>query len=85
MNITIDEIRLILIASAGAPEVEVAENDFADTSFDDLGYESLALLESAATIERDYGVRIPDEPLIAAKTPRELAAIVQAAQAATQS
>lgn len=82
MNITVDEIRRIIIASAGAPEAGVVEADFADTSFDDLGYESLALMETASAIEREFGVSVPDELLFEARTPRDLAELVRSAKEA---
>ncbi|GAA0740809.1 acyl carrier protein [Dactylosporangium roseum] len=79
MIVTVEDVRRILIACSGAPEVEVADADFADTSLEDLGYDSLALMESAATIEQEYGVRVSDETFAAAKTPRELTEIVESA------
>jgi act minimal PKS acyl carrier protein len=79
-NITVDGMRRLIIGCAGAPEVPVADADFADTAFEQLGYESLALMESAAAIERDYGVSLADEVLFAAKTPRELTAVVLSAR-----
>ncbi|MER6283731.1 MULTISPECIES: acyl carrier protein [Streptomyces] len=82
MNITVDEIRRIIIASAGAPESASAEADFADTSFDELGYESLALMETASAIEREFGVSVPDELLFEARTPRDLAELVRSAKEA---
>lgn len=82
MNITIEQMRRLIIACAGAPDVEVSDGDFADTTFQALGYESLALLESAAAIERDFGVLLADEALFGAKTPRELTSIVLSAQEA---
>jgi act minimal PKS acyl carrier protein len=81
MTIAVQEICRILVSCAGAPEIEVTEAEFADTDLAALGYESLALMETAAVIERTLGVRVPDETLLAARTPRELAAAVQAQQA----
>lgn len=79
-SITVDQMRRLIIACAGAPEVRVADADFADTTFEELGYESLALMESAAAIERDFGVSLSDEILFAAKTPRELTEVVLSAR-----
>lgn len=76
---TVEDLRRNLVISAGAPEVEVPDAEFAETTFEDMGYESLALMEVAAVIEREYGVSIPDEQLIEAKTPRQLTATINAA------
>ncbi|WP_405137183.1 acyl carrier protein [Nocardia sp. NBC_01388] len=83
--ISFEDLRRILVSSAGAPEIEVGEGEFADTSFEDLGYESLALMESAAAIEREYGINVPDEELTQVKTPRELTDLVNATGKAVQS
>ncbi|MER6270883.1 acyl carrier protein [Streptomyces sp. 900105755] len=82
MNITVDEIRRVIVASAGASESGVSDADFADTTFDALGYESLALMETATAIESEFGVLIPDELLFEARTPRELAELVRSAKEA---
>ncbi|MCZ4607405.1 actinorhodin polyketide synthase [Streptomyces sp. WAC 01325] len=82
MNITVEEIRRIIVASAGAPESGASDADFADTSFDELGYESLALMETASAIEREFGVSVPDDLLFEARTPRELAELVRSAKEA---
>jgi len=84
MTITAEQMRRLIIACAGAPEQPVADAAFADTTFEDLGYESLALMESAAAIEREFGVSLSDEVLFAAKTPRELAEIVESARHSLQ-
>jgi len=41
-----------------------------DASFTDLGYDSLALLEAAAAIGREYGVALADEDLDVRETLR---------------
>ncbi|MFD0346149.1 acyl carrier protein [Kitasatospora aburaviensis] len=37
--------------------------------FSDLGYDSLAVLETVSRIEREYGIRIPEDALSAVRTP----------------
>ncbi|CAM4108139.1 acyl carrier protein [Nocardia ninae] len=76
---TIDDLRRILIASAGEPDRPVSDTEFADTLFEELGYESLALMESAARIEREFGVGVPDDRLIDLRTPGEFIALVNEA------
>lgn len=43
-----------------------------DQPFDELGYDSLALLETHSRIKRDYGVPISEDDLGLVRTPREL-------------
>ncbi|MDF3299887.1 acyl carrier protein [Streptomyces tropicalis] len=76
---TLDDIRRILRASAGVDEqTDLDGADFADTPFADLGYDSLALLELANRIEREYGIDIPDGDLAHTQTPHEALAYVRA-------
>ncbi|RSM81691.1 acyl carrier protein [Kibdelosporangium aridum] len=46
--------------------------DNPDQTFDELGYDSLALLETHSRIRRDYGVQFSDEDLTELTTPQEL-------------
>ncbi|MEV2196535.1 acyl carrier protein [Streptomyces phaeochromogenes] len=58
--------------SAGVdPDVDLG-GDIYDTELRDLGYDSVAVMEVAARISRDYGVTIGDEVLAEATTPRLL-------------
>ncbi|SEG90347.1 act minimal PKS acyl carrier protein [Thermomonospora echinospora] len=79
---TLDELRTVLREAAGTDEGVDLDGDIIDVSFDALGYESLALLETASRIERDHGISLDEEALVAAKTPRELIDLVNAHLAA---
>ncbi|GAB3206840.1 acyl carrier protein [Nocardia tengchongensis] len=77
MSMTIDELRRILVECAGGDETapELA-GDIAEVEFEELGYDSLALIETASRIERDFGVKVPEDRLVEVKTPAELIGIV---------
>jgi minimal PKS acyl carrier protein len=68
---TIDDFRRILIDCAGESEPELGA-DLLDTRFDEIGHDSLALLESAARIYDEFGVRIPEEIIPSLETPRHV-------------
>ncbi|GLZ15457.1 actinorhodin polyketide synthase acyl carrier protein [Actinomadura sp. NBRC 104425] len=70
--ITIDDLGRILREAAG---IELGP-DAADQPFADLGYDSLALLETGSRIEREYGVRLEDDTLTEAETPTALLDVV---------
>lgn len=75
MNIppfTLDDLRRILLESAGVDEAVDLDGDILDRGFDELGYESLALLETGGRIEREYGIALDDDTLTDAPTPRTL-------------
>ncbi|GAB1644469.1 acyl carrier protein [Krasilnikovia sp. MM14-A1259] len=76
-TITMEDLRRILISCAG--ESDDLSGDIIDREFEELGYDSLALMETAARIEQEYGVRIPDEHLVELHTPRAVLEAVKGA------
>jgi minimal PKS acyl carrier protein len=68
---SINELNVILAVCAGS-DPETLEQDSATASFEELGYDSLVLLETSAVLKRDYGVNIPDDEMGEARTPGEL-------------
>ncbi|UGT63386.1 acyl carrier protein [Nocardia asteroides] len=76
MTMTITELGRILVECAGGDEVSELREDASEVTFEELGYDSLALIETASRIQRDYGVQIPEDLLVEVKTPRELIDII---------
>lgn len=68
---TLSDLKRILLESAGADDSGL-DGDILDSHFDELGYESLALLETGSRIEREYGITLDDSVLGEAVTPRAL-------------
>lgn len=75
-ELTVNELKELLSSAAGVPEGIDLEGDILDTSFEQLGYDSLALLETASRIERMYSVQLADTLIIDAETPRLLLSAV---------
>ncbi len=75
-HLTIDDLRRIMIACAGADDASNLSGEIADMPFEDLGYDSLALIETLAWISHQQGIRIPDPDLAEVQTPRQLLAHV---------
>lgn len=75
-ELTIDEMVRLLRECAGEDEDVDLDGDILDVAFDDLGYDSLALFNTVSRIERDYGVRLPDEVVVEAHTPRHLLEVI---------
>ncbi|GHF65826.1 acyl carrier protein [Streptomyces thermodiastaticus] len=69
--LTLEALVRILRESAGEDEGVDLGGDIADTAFTDLGYDSLALLETLGRVQRDYGVTLDDDLLATAQTPRQ--------------
>ncbi|MGW1404092.1 phosphopantetheine-binding protein [Streptomyces sp. NPDC002405] len=78
IQFTLDDLRRILLEAAGADEnVDIAGN-ILDTTFEVLGYESIALLETGGRIEREYDIVLDDDDLGDDITPRDLIDVVNA-------
>jgi len=75
-RLTIDQLRTILLEAAGEADVSDVGDDIDDTEFTDLGYDSISLLEAAGRIERDCRVKLDDDLIVSARTPRALLAVV---------
>jgi act minimal PKS acyl carrier protein len=73
---TLEDLKRILLEGAGADENVDLDGDILDTAFEELGYESLALLETCGRIEREYGISLDDSVVSEAETPRALVKVV---------
>jgi minimal PKS acyl carrier protein len=80
--LTIDDLKDILRKAAGEDESVDLDGDIADTVFSELGYDSLALLETTAIISHQYGITLSDDVLDSADTPGALLAEVNSVLAA---
>lgn len=70
------ELRRILRDNAGVEAGVDLDGEILDSSFEELGYDSIAVLETAARITQEYGTPIDDVTLTVATTPRELLALI---------
>ena len=77
-TITIDDLRRIFEAVAGADEAVNLNGDIMDTEFAELGYDSIALLEVVGQIRRDYGISVDEDALAEVNTPRGLLDLLHA-------
>ncbi len=80
-ELTLADLIEIMREAAGEDESVNLDGDILDSAFDDLGYDSLAVLETASRIERKYGVSLSDDTVQEAKTPRILLDLVNQALA----
>lgn len=75
-ELTIEELKSILRDAAGEVDGTALRGDILDTTFSDLGYDSVAMLEAGSRIEIRHGVKLPDSVLAETGTPRALIAAV---------
>jgi act minimal PKS acyl carrier protein len=79
-EITFGDLKRVLKQGAGTQEGVDLSADVMDTDFEELGYDSLALLETAARLEREFGVQLDDDATTDAKTPREFLSLANASR-----
>ncbi|MFF2807085.1 acyl carrier protein [Streptomyces sp. NPDC058000] len=72
---TFEDLKDILREGAGA-DPETLKQTILDATFTDLGFESLALLETLGRIERQYDIALDDAAFTGASTPRALITLV---------
>lgn len=84
-RVTLDDLRRILLEAAGDDDGVDLSGDVIDVAFEELGYDSLALLEAGSRIQREYGVQLDDETLAEAQTPGALINLVNERLAAVAS
>jgi act minimal PKS acyl carrier protein len=67
---TFDDLVRLMRVCAGETEGVDLDGDINDVPFDELGYDSLALLEVFNRVKHEYGAEIPEEMVGELKTPR---------------
>ncbi|MFI6442588.1 acyl carrier protein [Streptomyces sp. NPDC050759] len=81
-EITLDELRSLLRGVAGETEAADLDGDILDLRFQDLGYDSIAVLELTARIEQEHGIHLSDEEVGDAATPRRFLDLVNRVETA---
>ncbi|WET83078.1 acyl carrier protein [Amycolatopsis sp. QT-25] len=77
---TLDELRAILVECVGA--VTGLDGDFADVDFDELGIDSLVVMETTARVRQRFGVVVPDDATADLRTPAALLDAINAVRPA---
>ncbi len=72
--LTLDDLKAVMLEAAGADETVDLDGDISDITFTELGYDSLALLETAAIVGRRHGIELTDDLLEGVETPGALLA-----------
>lgn len=73
---TTDNLRSVIRATVGVDDSVNLDGEIGDVPFRDLGYDSLAVLEIANKIEKEYGVAVPDDMIVELETPWQLITFV---------
>lgn len=82
-SLTLDRLRMIMRDCAGENESVDLNGDIGEVTFIDLGYDSLALLETASRLEREFDVSLEDDSVNEEETPNALIELVNAKSSAS--
>lgn len=77
-QLTLDDLKNALRAAAGEAETLDDSGDLLEAPFSEMGYDSLAVMETTAQVERMLGIELPEEETAELKTPREYLDFVNA-------
>jgi act minimal PKS acyl carrier protein len=69
-QLALTDLRSVLEGVAGEAEDVTWDESVLDVPFDELGYDSLALVGVIAAVRRDSGAAIPEEAIVTMQTPR---------------
>ncbi|MBV1855602.1 acyl carrier protein [Catellatospora tritici] len=78
-EIVLDDLIVALREAAGQDEQVDLNGDVLDSTFGELGYDSLALLQTTGIVEREHGIKLADEAVVEADTPRKYLELVNRA------
>ncbi|MFE0155616.1 SRPBCC family protein [Nonomuraea sp. NPDC059007] len=76
-ELTLDALRKLMREGGGVEDGVDLDGEILHSSFADLGYDSLAVLEIGALIEREYGTEVPDSAIGEITTPHEMIEFVR--------
>lgn len=72
MSFSLDGLRTILRDCSGEPDNGDLDGDVGAITFEDLGYDSIAMLETLSRIEQELDVAMDDAPMDELTTPQAL-------------
>lgn len=78
-RLELTDLTVLLRECAGEEEGVDLDGDILDTPFAELGYDSLAVLQTTGRIERDFEVLLDEEAIDEAETPRKYLELVNRA------
>ncbi|MGW2720260.1 acyl carrier protein [Streptomyces sp. NPDC001492] len=74
--LSLEELVSTIRRCAGDSDVAALDDGILDLSYQDLGYDSVAILEIFAELGSEHGIAISDEEVFETRTPRETLALV---------
>jgi act minimal PKS acyl carrier protein len=79
---TVADLARVMRDAAGEDELVNLDDKILQCSFGELGYDSLAVMETASRVEREYGVALDEDAMAAVETPTQFLELVNGQLAA---
>jgi act minimal PKS acyl carrier protein len=73
---TMADLTRVMRAAAGEDELVNLDEKILECSFGELGYDSLAVLETASRVEREFGVDFDEEAMAVVESPTQFVELV---------
>lgn len=74
----LDDLMRLLASDPAHEEADDLTEAALDEDFTELGYDSLALLELLSKVQREYGLKLPDDAVEQMSTPRSAIDLINA-------
>lgn len=74
--ITLEDVHRALVEGSGADDATALFAELKTKSFDELGYDSLAVLETGLRLRRESGADVADADIAGAQTADELVTLI---------
>ncbi|MEV4053674.1 phosphopantetheine-binding protein [Amycolatopsis sp. NPDC049688] len=71
-QLTMSDLVALLRECAGEDEAVDLDGDIGAVPFEELGYDSLAVLNTTGRVERDYSIQLGDEIVAVSRNPDDL-------------
>lgn len=75
-KIGIEDVWNALVEGSGADDADSLLEDLKSLTFDELGYDSLAVLETGLRLRRETGASVPDAAIAGAQSAEELVQLI---------
>ncbi|MFF1902831.1 acyl carrier protein [Kitasatospora sp. NPDC058218] len=78
-EMTLDELKGFLLQAMGEDDSLDLSGDILDTGLTELGFDSLAIIDTTNKVERHFGIKLPESEASDIETPRDFLDVVNRA------
>lgn len=79
---TFSDLRRLIRECSGDTDSDTLDGDIQTIPFQDMGYDSLVMLETATKLNQEFGIMLPDDLVFELSTPQDFVDAVRQRQSA---